>query len=174
MQAEPINLFKMKDKIKSRQKQIVELVQGFCQSHLNEEYAALCEKVVLKLGRKRNVPFERGDLKIWAASVVHAVGGINFLFDSSSEPHLEVNQIHEHFGTKPSTVSGKSKKIRDWCDMYYYCKEFSTSHLLGNNPFNRMVMVDGFMVPLSTLPENLQEEVRQARAAGHDIEFTTE
>jgi hypothetical protein len=37
-----------------------------------------------------------------------------------------------------------------------------------------MVMVDGFIVPLSELPEDLQELVKEERAAGRDIEFKTE
>jgi len=36
-----------------------------------------------------------------------------------------------------------------------------------------MVMVDGFIVPLDSIPEELQKEVREARARGEDIEFET-
>jgi hypothetical protein len=35
-------------------------------------------------------------------------------------------------------------------------------------------MVDGFIVPLSSIPEDLQELVKNERAQGRDIEFTTE
>jgi hypothetical protein len=34
-------------------------------------------------------------------------------------------------------------------------------------------MVDGMIVPMSTLPEGLQEAVKKARREGGDIEFTT-
>jgi hypothetical protein len=34
-------------------------------------------------------------------------------------------------------------------------------------------MVDGLIVPLDTLPEQYQQAVRQARAEGKDISFTT-
>ena len=43
-----------------------------------------------------------------------------------------------------------------------------------DNPFNNMVMVDGFIVPLHTLPVDLQEMVKEARSRGEDIEFKTE
>jgi hypothetical protein len=36
-----------------------------------------------------------------------------------------------------------------------------------------MVMVDGFIVPIGTLPDDLQQMVRDARASGEDIEFHT-
>jgi hypothetical protein len=42
-----------------------------------------------------------------------------------------------------------------------------------SNPLDQVVMVDGFIVPLESLPEEEQEMVRQARAEGKDIEFTT-
>jgi len=34
-------------------------------------------------------------------------------------------------------------------------------------------MVDGFIVPIDTLPDELQQMVRDARARGEDIEFHT-
>lgn len=36
-----------------------------------------------------------------------------------------------------------------------------------------LVMVDGLIVPLETLPEQYQITVRQARAEGKDISFTS-
>ena len=44
--------------------------------------------------------------------------------------------------------------------------------MANRNPFNEMVMVDGFIVPLSSIPCDLQELVKQERAEGRDIEFT--
>ena len=43
----------------------------------------------------------------------------------------------------------------------------------GANPFKNLVMVDGFIVPLNTLPIEYQQVVRQARAEGKDITFTS-
>jgi hypothetical protein len=34
-----------------------------------------------------------------------------------------------------------------------------------------MVRIDGFIVPLDSLPDDLQQIVRDARARGEDIEF---
>ncbi len=55
----------------------------------------------------------------------------------------------------------------------YYDKEFSTRHMMESNPFNSMVMINGLIAPISTLPEDLQKMVREARAKGEDIEFST-
>ncbi|MCG2714662.1 MAG: hypothetical protein L6422_00015 [Candidatus Marinimicrobia bacterium] len=59
-------------------------------------------------------------------------------------------------------------------NLWHYNPEFSTQVMTENNPFNNMVMVDGFIVPLDTIPEDFQERVKAARAEGRDIEFTTE
>ena len=48
------------------------------------------------MGRKREVPFKRGKLEIWAAAVVQAIGSINFLFDKSFEPYITSKQINEY------------------------------------------------------------------------------
>jgi len=58
--------------------------------------------------------------------------------------------------------------------MGYYDPEFSITRLKNNNPFNNLVSVDGFLVPLSTLPPQVQDMVRNARADGLDIQLTTD
>ena len=152
----------------------MEFTSAFCAENLDDDYYQLCEKLILKLGRKRDVPFKRGKIEIWAAAVVYAIGSINFLFDESFEPYVTAKQISEYFGTKNSTVSSKARQIKDMFDIEHFSPEFSTQHMTENNPFNNMVMVDGFIVPLSSLPENLQELVKKERAEGRDVEFTTQ
>jgi len=163
-----------KEEIKKREKKLLELTGTFCSMKLDDDYLQLCEKLIKKLGRKRDVPFQRGKIEIWAAAVVYAIGSINFLFDKSFEPYMTAGQISEYFGTKNSTVSNKARQINDMFDMQYYSPEFSTQEMKKNNPLNNMVMVDGFIVPLNSIPEDLQELVKKEREKGRDIEFTTQ
>ncbi|MEA3494705.1 MAG: DUF6398 domain-containing protein [Bacteroidota bacterium] len=164
----------IKEEIKKKEKKLLELTGSFCAQELDDDYYRLCEKLILKLGRKRDVPFKSGKIEIWAAAVIHAIGSINFLFDKSFEPYVTAEQISEYFGTKKSTVSNKARQIKDMLKMGYYDSDFSTQHMTGNNPFNDMVMVNGLIVPLSSIPEDLQEMVKKERAEGRDIEFTTQ
>jgi hypothetical protein len=152
----------------------LELTGLFCAQKLDDDYSQLCEKLILKLGRKRDVPFKSGKIEIWAATIIHAIGSINFLFDKSFEPYVTAEQISEYFGTKKSTVSNKARQIKDMFKLGYYDSNFSTQNMTENNPFNDMVMVNGLIVPLSSIPEDLQEMVRKERAEGRDIEFTTQ
>ena len=162
-----------KQEIKQKEEKLLEMTGAFCTQKLDDDYFQLCEKLIKKLGRKRDVPFQRGKLEIWAAAVVYAIGSINFLFDKSFEPYMTADQISEYFGTKNSTVSNKAREIKDMFDMGHFSPEFSTKRMVESNPFNKMVMVDGFIVPIDTLPDELQQMVRDARARGEDIEFHT-
>ena len=162
-----------KEEIIKRQQEIIQLAKNFCNEKLNEEYAALAEKLICKLGRKRNVPFATGQVAIWAAAVIHALGIINFLFDKDSAPYVSIDELNNFFGTKKSTTGSKSKEIRDLLDIDYWDNEFSTKEVKDGNPYAEMAMVDGFIVPVSSLPEELQELVRKVRAEGEDISFTT-
>jgi hypothetical protein len=162
-----------KKNLQVRQEKILVLVRKFCVEKLNDEYFALSERLIRKLGRKRNNPFAAGQIEIWAAAVIHALGTINFIFDKSNQPNTSVDEINQFFGTNKSSTTGKSKIIRDILNLGYFDSEFSTSKINEGNPFNSLVMVDGIIVPLDTLPEQHQEIVKQARAAGKDISFTT-
>ncbi|HCL00659.1 MAG TPA: hypothetical protein DHW42_11220 [Candidatus Marinimicrobia bacterium] len=162
-----------KEEIKNREKKLLEITGTFCAEKLDDEYCRLCEKLIKKLGRKRDVPFQRGKIEIWAAAVVYAIGSINFLFDKSFEPYMSAEQISEYFGTKNSTVSNKASQIKDLFKMWHFNPEFSTQYMAENNPFNNMVIVDGYIVPLNSIPEKYQKIVRQKRAEGRDIGFTT-
>lgn len=162
-----------KQKLQERQQKILDLVGEFCSKKLDEEYFELAERLTQKLGRKRNVPFVTGQPEVWAAAIIHALGTINFLFDKSFAPYVSIDEINDFYGTTKSTTGNKSKQIRDLLKLDRYDSEFSTRKLQENNPFNNIVMVDGFIVSVDTLPEQYQEAVRQARAEGKDISFTT-
>jgi len=162
-----------KQKILERQQVILDLVGEFCKEKLDNDYFELSKNLTLKLGRKRNVPFITGQPKVWAAAIIHALGSINFLFDKSFEPYVTLDELNDFFGTTKSTTGNKSKQIRDLLKLNYYDKEFSTGKMQGANPFKSMVMVDGFIVQLETLPIEYQQLVRQALAEGKDITLTS-
>lgn len=163
-----------KEEIKKQEQKLIELTSDFCRQNLDDDYSRLCKKLIKKLGRKRDVPFQSGKIEIWAAAVVYALGSINFLFDKSFDPYMSAENICEYFGTNKSTVSNKARQIKNMFNMWHFSPEFSTQKMMDDNPFNDMVMVNGFIVPLNSIPEELQELVRKERAAGRDIEFTTE
>lgn len=162
-----------KQEIKQKQENLISMTRTFCMEHLDEDYAQLCESLIKKMGRKREVPFVRGKPEIWAAAVVYAIGSINFLFDKSFKPYMTAEQLCESFGTKTSTVSAKASVIRNMFNLGYFDGEFSTQRMADQNPFNDFVMIDGLVCPVSMLPDNLKQQLREARERGEDLEFFT-
>jgi hypothetical protein len=138
---------------------LIQMTNGFCDEYLDDEYKALCEKLIRKMSRKRVVPFLSGKIEIWAAGVVYALGGINFLFDKSSKPHASPDDICTYFGTSKSTTGQKAKTIRDMFKLFYFDSEFSTKAILDKSPFSN-VFLNGMPIPISSLPSELQEVAR--------------
>jgi len=144
-----------KELVKARRNSIVESISPFCREFLDEEYEDLCVRLADKMARKRAVPFVSGQIPIWAGSVVYAIGQINFLFDPSSMPHVAPDDICDYFGVKKTTISNKAKAIRDMFKLSYFDREFSTAAIAEKDPFKDLVVVDGFIVPKSSLPLDL-------------------
>ena len=48
-----------KEERKNREKQLLELTGAFCAQKLDDDYYQLCERLILKLGRKRDVPLKK-------------------------------------------------------------------------------------------------------------------
>lgn len=140
----------MIDKLEIRElkHQLVSLTGGFCNAHINEEYIHLCEKLIHKMARKRNMPFANGRIQIWAAAVIHAIGTINFLFDEKSKPYASLDDICDYFEVSKSTTSQKSKLIRDMFRLSHWNPEFSTQKMLKDNPYSNLAMISGFLVTL--------------------------
>jgi len=111
--------------------QVVAVTDAVCRAHLDIEYADLCRAVVGKLGRKRPSPLTRGDLRIWAAGVVYAVGQLNFVFDPSQSPHATADQLSEWLGVKKTTMANKARLIRDTMKLSHFDGQFTRHDLVG-------------------------------------------
>lgn len=140
---------------------------------INEEYADLSEKMIKKLGRKRDITFARGKSEIWATAVVHAIGNINFLYDKTFLPFSSLDKICAHFNTNKSTVGSKAGEIRKLLNLAPFDSEFSTKHLLENNPFDELEMTqDGFIIPKNSQPglfDELEEDEFEEYYSEEDI-----
>ena len=153
----------MKEKkiVGEKAQKLLEMTGSFCREYLDEDYKQLCEKLIGKMNRKRNVPFLSGRMEIWAAAIIYALGSVNFLFDGSFKPYATADDICNFFGTSKSTTAQKAKLIRDMFKMGYYDREFSTAHMRENSPFSNFVMMNGFIVDKRSLPPAIQEVLRK-------------
>ena len=156
-------LVKMRDKtlIDNKMHQLIKMTTDFCDKFLNEEYKQLCEKLIRKMARKRDVPFLSGQMKIWAAAIIYALGRINFLFDKSLDLHTNADEICTFFGTSKSTTAQKAKYIIDMFKMHYWDKDFSTNQTKKNDPFAKIVFLNGIPLHIDVLREELQRSFLQ-------------
>lgn len=143
--------------LQARFDEIVYLTDGFCQTLLNEEYARLCRELTATLCRKRPSPLVADKATTWACGIIHALGMVNFLFDSSQTPHLAAHHIWEYFQLSSSTMQAKSKQIRDLLGMYPMDPEWSTSAMVDQNPLIWMLEVNGLIIDVRHAPSEIQE-----------------
>ena len=138
--------------------EITHLTDAVCRDHVDEEFAMLCRKLTAALARKRPSPLARGKKEVWACAVMYALGQVNFLFDRSQTPHTTPGELCAMFGVAQSTASNKAKQIRDLFKMSYFDVQWSRPSKMDENPVAWMVMVNGLIMDVRTLPREVQEE----------------
>lgn len=141
---------------------IVELTDSFCEQHLDEDYQQLARDMALKLARKRSrIDINQGRPKSWASGIVHALGWVNFLHDTSFEPYISSPDLAKGFGVSQGTMTGKSKIIRDVLDIMPMAPRWCLPELLDRNPLVWMLEVNGFIMDMRTAPADLQRQAYQ-------------
>jgi hypothetical protein len=135
---------------------IVAIIKTFCDDKLNEEYYNLALKLTAKIARKRPSPLSSGKAATWAAAIIHALGMVNFLFDKSQTPHIQSTDISDWFNLSTSTISAKSKSIRDMISINQFDYSWTLPSKMDDHPMMWMVMVDGFIIDIRQAPYELQ------------------
>lgn len=143
--------------IGEKTQKLIKMTSDYCNKYLDDDCKHLCEKLIRKMSRKRSVPFIYGRLEIWASAVVYSLCTINFLFDKSSKPHTNTTDVFTYFNTSRSTTSQKAKVIRDILKIRHWDDEFSTAFMKENNPFSNLVMINGMIVDIESLPLHIQK-----------------
>lgn len=143
-----------------RYREILALVDVFCETHLNAEYKELSRKMAAAVCRKKG-PALRGKASGWAAGIVYALGQVNFLTDPAQTPHMTSGQIAAGFGVSPATMMGKAKAIRDGLELMPLHPEWCLPSKLEDNPLVWMLKVNGFIMDIRSAPREAQEEAHR-------------
>ena len=138
--------------------EIVTLTEDFCQQHLSEEYAELCQRMAATLCRKRPSPITTGKVNTSACGIVYSLARINFLFDKSQSPHMRADDLCSHFGLSPKTGSAKSTAIMDLLNSGQMDPKWTLPSLLDQNPLAWMIQVNGLIMDARHAPREVQEE----------------
>jgi hypothetical protein len=95
----------------ARYGEVAALLVQFGQSHLDPELTGFTLELWARICRRRHPDCLRGQPTIWAATVVHVVARMNFLFDRGQPVHLTFDTICGTFGTNKTTVRSKATEI---------------------------------------------------------------
>ena len=149
---------KVPKQMQAKFEEITHLTDAFCSQYLNSEYAEMSRQLAASLCRKRLSPLITGQAKSWACGIVHALGMVNFLYDSSQTPHIKASELYKHFGVAESTGQAKSKQIRDLMNMSQMDPNWCLPSMIERNPMAWMISVNGFILDARQASRAIQEE----------------
>jgi hypothetical protein len=137
--------------------QIVDLIDKFCDAHLDDEYKELCEHMAGAVCHTR-LPQSGGSPADWAGGIVDAIGLVNHLHDPNQNLHMTSAQLADGFGISLGTMTEKSKAIREKLDLMPLDPDWCLPELLKDNPLVWMLDVDGSMMDIRMAPRDVQEQ----------------
>jgi len=91
--------------------EVAALIDQFGQQHLDAELTGFTMELWRRVCRRKAPDYRRGKAAVWAASVVHVIARVNFLFDRHQPVHLTFDTICGFFQTNKTTVGGKATEI---------------------------------------------------------------
>jgi len=136
---------------------ITDITDEFSKNYLNEEYREYIRYIVAALCRKRPSPILRGKPNTWACGITHALGSVNFLFDSSQSPHIRASDLYKAFGVSSGTGQAKSKQVREILKMFQFDTNWTLPSRMDANPMAWMITVNGMIVDVRSQPREIQE-----------------
>ena len=136
---------------------IIAVTDDVCDRSLNHEYRELARTMTETLCRKRPSPLTSGQPRTWGASIVYALGRVNFLSDKSSYPHMTTVDLCAAFGVSESTVHSKARAIEDALDVSPIDPRWTLPSLAEKNPLTWMAEINGIVVDLRYVPREVQE-----------------
>ncbi len=95
----------------ARFNEVAALIDVFGQEHLDVELTGFVMELWGRLCRKKDATCMRGQPEVWAATAVHVIARMNFLFDRTQPVHLTVGTICEHFHVKKTTIGNKASQV---------------------------------------------------------------
>ena len=137
---------------------VMGIVDPFCRTNLNEEYAVLCRRMAATLCRKRPLPLMGGTARVWACAIIYAAGRVNFLFDKSQKPHIPATELCRLLDVSQASASAKSGQILDILKAMPMDPRWSLPSRLADNPLAWMITVNGIIMDARSAPREVQEE----------------
>jgi hypothetical protein len=137
------------EEMKSKAEDIDELMFGFCQKHLNDEYFGYARNLLKTICTEVQIDINRGRKEIWAASIIYVIARLNFLFDKENKLFITPDTICDYFKTVKSTTGNKASEIQTVCDLQIGQDGYCSPKIA--DMFKFYMTPEGFVLPMSAL-----------------------
>jgi hypothetical protein len=141
---------------RERYAELIDIIDEFCASHLNDEYRDVSNQLAADLCQDGS-PILKGKARSWAAGIIWSIGRVNFLSDMSFEPAMSQQEFSKAIGVSPATISAKSRAIWNGLDLIQCDPDYTVVSQADRNPLIWMAEVDGFIMDLRSAPREIQE-----------------
>ena len=148
---------------------IKNLIAEFGDRHLTKEYITFAYNLCDKVSLTPDMDILRGHKAIWAASIVHVIARLNFLFESSSELVLTPALISAHFKTNKSTVGNRASQIQKMCGLEPGTRGFCRPEIVDAVTFHETV--GGIALPQDITSRSAPEEEVPENPAMRILEY---
>ncbi len=151
------NLKNKNNSTENRKDYVKQLIEAFYNEFDYDEYV---KEYALKLVNtvSKKMYLERGNPKIWAASIIWLIARINFLFDKRDKNYHSTDRICDYFSAKKRTISAKASAIEKECRISQFDERFCRPEIY--EMINSFTMVNGFIM-IEKADEKDEEELRR-------------
>ncbi len=153
-----------------KEKKIKQNLKNFCRDQLNKEYYNLCDDLFFDIVLENwTFDMEKYESNLWCASIVYAVGSINFLFDNSFKPFISQKDLSDYFEVDIKLMKINGRFIKNELDIKYFDDLYTTKYLNERNPFHKYIYYNDVLTPLDEFPEDIIEKVKDKRKDGAEV-----
>jgi hypothetical protein len=129
--------------------EVAALLEQFGQAHLDPELTTFTLELWRRICRRQIIDCRRGKPAVWAASVVHVIARMNFLFDCGQPVHVTFDTISGWFQVNKNTLGGKATEIERALRLSQHAEPgLCRSQFI--NDFTTVRLSNGMLLSLST------------------------
>lgn len=129
----PIPISEIDKDYRERYTELLEIIESFCNSHLNDEYLDSCYRLAADFCQDGS-PALSGKAKSWAAGLIWAIGRVNFLSDPSFEPCMTQKEFSKAIGVSTATISAKCREVWDGLQLMQLDPDYIVESKAKDNP----------------------------------------
>ncbi len=132
----PIPIAEIDAAYRERYTELLEIIQPFCETYLNQEYLESCYRLAADVCQEGS-PVLSGKAKSWAAGLTWAIGRVNFLSSSEIEPSMSQKEFSAAIGVSSATISAKCREIWEGLELIQLDPDYIVESMAKDTPLSQ-------------------------------------